>query len=44
MIDTTVLMKTAKGFDEIGSQTPELPPDLRMVLMIVNGLRNVAGL
>jgi hypothetical protein len=44
MIDTTVLMKTAKGFDEIGSQTPELPPDLRMVLMMVNGLRNVAGL
>jgi hypothetical protein len=44
MIDTTVLMKTAKGFDEIGSQTPELPADLRMVLMMVNGLRNVAGL
>jgi hypothetical protein len=44
MIDTTVLMKTAKGFDEIQSPTPSLPADLRMVLLMVNGLRNVAGL
>jgi hypothetical protein len=40
----TVYRKTAKGEEAIRHRTDELPSDLRMVLLLINGLRDVGTL
>jgi hypothetical protein len=40
----TVYRKTSKGEEAIRHRTDELPSDLRMVLLLINGLRDVGTL
>ncbi len=45
MIDPSVIyLKTAKGEEAVRDRKSDLPADIRMVLLLVNGQRNVAAL
>ena len=45
MIDpSAIYLKTAKGEEAVRDRKSELPADIRMVLLLVNGQRNVAAL